>query len=217
MIEDRVPEIVEIDGWHFRVQYPEQTSAHSRIMLLLHGYQGNENVMWILTKPLPRDYVLIAPRAPINTGEDQYVWHEIAPQWPNLQTYQTLVDELILRLDHWRVENGLETTQFDLMGFSQGAVVSYALACLRPERVQRVAALAGFIPHAWHSQVDTTAVQNKSFFIAHGTQDDIIPIRKAYEAARWLEEIGAQVTLCTADIGHKLSSNCYSGLGDFFN
>lgn len=217
MLEDRPPEKVEIDGWHFRVQYPEQRASLSRIMLLLHGYQGNENVMWILTNPLHRDYVLIAPRAPIKSGEDQFVWHEIAPQWPDIQTYQALTEQLLARIDRWLKEGGLQTTQYDLMGFSQGAVVAYALACLQPERVRKVAALAGFIPHAWHRQVETAALQNKSFFIAHGTKDDIIPIQKAYQAANWLDENGADVTLCTADIGHKLSANCFRGLGEFFN
>ena len=217
MHENHQPEKLKIDGWHFRIQKPTHFSPNSRVMLLLHGYEGNENVMWILTKPLPDDYVLIAPRAPIQTGEDQFVWHEIAPQWPDIQAYRALADQLITRADVWLQKNKYQTRSFDLMGFSQGAVMAYALSILYPEKINRVAALAGFIPHNWKAQVEVKALKNKSFFIAHGTQDNIIPLSKARQAASWLEENGAHVTFCTADIGHKLSPNCYNGLGEFFD
>ncbi|MFU8826983.1 MAG: alpha/beta hydrolase [Brevefilum sp.] len=217
MIETRQPEKVEVNGWHFRIQSPELRRSDQRVMLLLHGYQGNENVMWILTKPLPKDYLLIAPRAPIQHGDGQYIWHEIAPQWPDVHTYQLLGDQLFTRVDQWLDEHNIKTRKFDLMGFSQGAVLAYALAILQPSRINRVAALAGFIPKAWKDQMDVKPLENIPFFIAHGTQDDIIPIQKAHRAANWLEENGAQVTFCEAEIGHKLSANCFDGLGSFFD
>ena len=217
MAKDQQPEKYEVNGWHFRVQHPPSQSNEPRVMLLLHGYQGNENVMWTLTTRLPKNYLLIAPRAPIKKGDGQYIWHEISPQWPNLQTYQALTDQLLSRVTQWLDEQDIKTTKFDVMGFSQGAVMAYALAILYPESINRVAALAGFLPHTWHEQIDSISLQNKSFFIAHGTQDQIIPIKKARQAASWLEEKGAQVAFCEAEIGHKISANCFNGLGAFFD
>lgn len=217
MSDMRQPEKVEVNGWHFRIQSPESKRSDQRVMLLLHGYQGNENVMWILTKPLPEDYLLIAPRAPIQHGDDQYVWHEIAPHWPDIHTYQQLGEQLLTRVDQWLDEHEVKTREFDLMGFSQGAVLAYALAILQPERINRVAALAGFIPSSWMDQIDGKPLEKKPFFIAHGTRDDIIPIQKARRAATWFKENGAQVTFCEAEIGHKLSANCFNDLGSFFD
>ena len=214
---DEKPKKFEINGWHFRIQLPEKNTSQPRLMLLLHGYQGNENVMWVLAKPMPGDYLLIAPRAPIKNGDNQFSWHAITPQWPDLQAYQNLSDQLLTRVDHWLDEHKIETDKFDVMGFSQGAVMAYALALLQPERIGRVAALAGFIPRAWQDQTDMSQVKNKPFFIAHGTKDEIIPITKAHHAADLLQEHGAQVTFCEADIGHKLSANCFNGLGEFFS
>jgi phospholipase/carboxylesterase len=217
MREDVQPEKIEINGWHFSVQFPEQNTPELRLMLLLHGYQGNENVMWLLTKPLPDNYLLIAPRAPIKNGDNQFIWHEITPQWPDIRTYRQLTDQLLIRVDQWLDEREVKTNKFDVMGFSQGAVMAYALAFLNPERINRVAALAGFIPHAWQGQINMSVIKNKPFFIAHGTQDEIIPIKKAHQAADLLKEKGAQVTFCEAEIGHKLSANCFNGLGEFFD
>ena len=186
-------------------------------MLLLHGHLGNENAMWILTKPIPNSYTLIAPRAPVKTGKDQYSWHEISPQWPGLEKYTDLTNKLLTRVDGWLREQNLNFQHFDVMGFSQGALMAYALAILHPHRISKVAALAGFIPQSWVEKLDKRSLLRKSFFVAHGKQDDIIPINKAYQAADWLEDNGAQVTFCAADIGHKLSANCFNGLGNFFD
>lgn len=216
MSKNPAPEKVGIKGWPFRIQHPANRTADTRVMLLLHGHQGNENVMWILTKPLHDDYYLLSPRAPVNTGEDQYSWHAIAPQWPGIETYQALAGHLLSRVDTWCEQNDIEVNNFDLMGFSQGAVMAYALAFLHPERIGRVAALAGFIPQVWQAQLDVPSLAGKRFFIAHGSQDDIIPINKARQAADWLEKHGAEITFCEADIGHKLSASCFNGLGEFF-
>lgn len=217
MSDDQQPQKIDIKGWPFRVKVPSNTSGDARVMLLLHGYQGNENVMWILTKPLPDDFYLLAPRAPKKTGDDQYSWHEISPQWPTIEVYQNLTDQLLTRVDHWLEEQNIKINTFDVMGFSQGAVMAYALAVLYPERIGKIAALAGFIPQAWQDQLNSKTLSGKSFFVAHGTQDDIIPIDKARKAANWLEENGAQVTFCEAEIGHKLSADCFNGLGEFFD
>jgi len=201
-------EKIEIDGWHFRVRYPTQNISKARPMLLIHGYQGNENVMWILTKPIHNNFLMIAPRAPIEVSDNQYIWHEIAPQWPDISIYQDLTLQLLARTDKLLVSFGINLKTYDVMGFSQGAVMAYSLAFLQPERINRVAAIAGFIPYSWQTQLNFKNVKNKSFFIAHGTQDEIIPIKKAHQAAGWLLENGSNVTFCEAEIGHKISANC---------
>lgn len=216
MSNDSQPKPIKINQWPFRVKTPTDTQSKPRVMILLHGHQGNENVMWILTKSLPENYYLLAPRAPQQVGPEQYSWHEISNQWPRLQAYQELTAQLLTHVDQWVQEQNLKPREYDLMGFSQGAVIAYALALLHPERIGKVAALAGFIPTNWRDQLNPSFLSGKAFFVAHGTQDEIIPISRAEKAADWLQENGAQVTLCTADIGHKLSANCFSGLGAFF-
>jgi phospholipase/carboxylesterase len=217
MNSQQQPQKIDIQGWTFRVQYPTIPISDQRTMLLLHGHFGNENAMWILTKPIPNSYTLIAPRAPVKTGEDQYSWHGIAQQWPGLEIYTELTDQLLTRVDGWMREQNLNSQNYDVMGFSQGAVMAYALAILHPQRIGKVATLAGFIPRRWLTQINGQLLAGKSFFVAHGKQDDIIPIKKAYQAADWLEDNGAHVTFCAADIGHKLSANCFNGLGEFFD
>ena len=218
MIENEDPDLIEIKGWPFRVKQAEKPEGPVRVLLLLHGFLGNENVMWIFTKSIPKTFDILAPRAPIKLGPDQYSWHPIEPQWPGLnQTYHPLAVELLDRADQWVSDNNLAVEQYDLMGFSQGAVMAYGLSFLFPERIRKVAALAGFIPQSWLPELNNISLTKQSYFIAHGTQDVTVPFEKAQRAAGLLKEKGADVTFCEADTGHKFGANCFNGLHAFFS
>lgn len=216
MSQDNQPEETVIKDWIFRIKRPKVQNEQAKVMLLIHGYFGNEKAMWILTNPIPENYVMIAPRAPEKMGPNQYSWHEIGPKWPSLKTYKNLSDQLLERVDDWLDDNQMNINHLDVMGFSQGAVMAYGLAFLYPERIGKVAALASFIPQSWKSDIDPSSIKDKDFFIAHGTEDEITPIKRAKESAEWMKENGANITFCEADIGHKLSADCFNGLGDFF-
>ena len=218
MTNIRTPHFETIDGQPYQVYSPSKAEEDHRIMLLLHGHLGNEKVMWVLTKPIPDTYTMLAPRAPVQTGPDQYSWHAITPQWPDLETYQSLADVLIKQTQNWAEANNKPVQQIDVMGFSQGAVLALAMGILFPEKVGRTAILAGFLPRTWIADLPavSSALTNKPFCIAHGTQDEVVPIAKAQRAADWLKEKGADVTFCAADTGHKLSANCFNSLGKFF-
>lgn len=216
MIDKNQTYTTQIDGWTFRIKETSPSINGARILLLLHGHLGNEDAMWVLTKPLPDGYSLLAPRAPVQIGKNQYSWHEIGPQWPGIDDYQKLTDQLLRRVDSWVKNHTSETLKYDVMGFSQGAVMAYALAILQSDRIRKTAAIAGFLPQNWKQELAQNQLKNKTFFIAHGTDDRIIPVQEARQAAQWLDDKGAEVTFCTAKTGHKISANCFNGLGEFF-
>lgn len=219
MTTRETPQLESIGGWPFRVFQPPESESKDRLILLLHGHLGNENVMWVLTKPIPMSYTLLAPRAPVQTGPDQYSWHAVTPQWPGIQTYRDLAIALLERTKEWAEMYGRPFRRIDVMGFSQGAVMALAMGILFPEKIGKTAILAGFLPQTWISDLpsNANALSGKPFFIAHGTRDEVVPVAKAHRAANWLKEKGAEVTLCEADIGHKLSANCFNDLGNFFS
>jgi phospholipase/carboxylesterase len=212
------PKFLELDGWPFRSREPENPTDHSPILLLLHGHLGNEKSMWPLAHPITTDYYFLAPRAPMKKGEDQYSWHEITPQWPDLiETYQPLAQELLNRVNLWQQQNQSQVAQYDVMGFSQGASMAYALLMLFPQKIRRIAAIAGFIPQSWKRELENASLQGKKILISHGKNDDVVPIQKARLTAELLRINHAQVTFCESDAGHKLDSKCFNGLGEFFN
>jgi predicted esterase len=52
----------------------------------------------------------------------------------------------------------------------------------------------------------------KNIFVAHGSQDQVIPLDRARASLALLEQAGAQVAYCEDEVGHKLGSICLRGL-----
>lgn len=116
----------------------------------------------------------------------------------------------------WQLSYGFQEAPFDLMGFSQGAVMVYLLALLKPDRIRKMAALSGFIPRGQAIKPSGKSLAGKPVFVAHGRQDELIPVSMAQRSVAQLKEWGARVTYCESDAGHKVSKECLQSLEKFF-
>ncbi len=205
------------DGWTFRIQ-PPQGSSPAPLLVLLHGWTGDENVMWIFARRLPRRYWMVAPRAPLPAPGGGYGWLASGQGiHASIHDFSPAVEGLIQRLDHWAAQNHVDAVQFSLVGFSQGAALAYALTLLHPGRVRALAALAGFLPDGWNELPSRPALAGKPVYITHGTLDTTIPVGEARQAAEVLESLGSRITYCEDEVGHKLSAGCLHGLETFFS
>ena len=204
-------------GWTVRIASPgpELVQPAPRSLLLLHGRTGDENVMWIFTHNLPHNPWIFSPRAPVTSAEGGYAWLPPGEGWPRLANFEEVAGKLLAEFHYWANGAGAPTDQVDVMGFSQGAAMAYALAALYPRQIQRVIALAGFLPAEDNAPGRYTALQGKKVYVAHGSKDLIVPVQKALEAVRTLEAAGADIAYCESDVGHKLSAPCLRGLKEF--
>ena len=208
---------VEFHGWTLRLRPASEPSA--RLMLMLHGWTGDENSMWVFGRDLPPRTWLLAPRAPHAAQPSGYSWRPYAEGThgrPSLEALRPAADALIQLVDEYAASVGMEAAQFDVMGFSQGAAMTNLLAMLYPQRIRRAGVLAGFVPGGAESLVERRPLEAKPFFVAHGTQDELVPIQRARDSVRLLEQAGAQVTYCEAEVGHKVSADCMRALKQFF-
>jgi phospholipase/carboxylesterase len=208
------PQLVSFAGWTLRIRPPVR--AGRRILLLLHGWQGDENSMWIFARNFPSDAWLLAPRAPHTAPEGGYTWRTpVSGGWPTLETLRPSVDALLGLLDAWAPANGLEAAPVDGVGFSQGAAMTFALAVLYPARLRKAAILAGFAPEGAEKALLPGQFEGKHFFVAHGTKDQTVPVEQAQRSIHLLEGAGAQVSYCESEVGHKLSIECLGALEEY--
>ena len=107
-------------------------------------------------------------------------------------------------------------SQFDVAGFSQGGALTNVLALLYPQRIRKAAVLAGFMPGGVDDFLARRVLVDKNFFVAHGIQDELVPLERARQSIELLEQAGAQVTFCEAEVGHKVSVDCLRGLEAFW-
>lgn len=210
-------ELIEFNGWTLRVRKPQ--TMHPRLLVMLHGWTGDENSMWVFARGLPSDYWIIAPRAPHPADPSGYSWRPPQPQMfgrPSLETLHPAADGLMQLIDEYSASvthrGQVDARQFDLMGFSQGAAMTNVMGMLYPERVRKMGVLAGFVPSGLEEMIAKRPLAGKEVFVAHGTLDQMIPIDRARASIGLLEQAGAQVVYCEDEVGHKLSANCLRAL-----
>ncbi len=216
--------LLEFEQWTLRYRLPVGPGP-APLLLLIHGWTGDENVMWIFTARLSPHYFILAPRGLYPAAEGGFGWEPRQRQgWPAVDDFRPSVEALLVLLDDMKSKiNGLprDTTRtgfssLDIMGFSQGAALAYTFILLHPERVRRLAGLAGFVPEEAETLAQNRPLLGKPIFIAHGQHDERVPVEKARKAARLFKEAGAEVTYCEEDVGHKLSAACFRQLETFF-
>jgi phospholipase/carboxylesterase len=210
------PEILTFKDWTFRLRRAQ--ARPERLLILLHGWMGDENSMGVLAHNLTPSYTILSPRAPFKAPEGGYSWREIKPgTWgmASLEDLQPAAEALLAFVDEWSIMAGMNPLQFDLMGFSQGAALAYSLILLHPERVRRLAALAGFIPGGGEAWLSPQRFAGKAVFVSHGRQDDMVPVDQARRAVALLKEAGAQVSYCESDSAHKISKECLRAMEKF--
>ncbi len=189
------------------------------MLVLVHGWTGDENSMWVFAGNLPRSYWIIAPRAPYATLPSGYSWQQAgegAHERPTFGQLRPAAGSLLALVGAYAAQNYLDASQFDAIGFSQGAALVVAAAMGSPERIGRVGVLAGFVPEGAEAIAATKPLKDKPFFVAHGTLDERVSVNVARRSVELLEEAGAQVTYCEDEVGHKLSAKCLRALHAFF-
>lgn len=208
------------NDWIMRVRHAAQEPP--RFMLLLHGWTGDENSMWIFTRKFPDDLWIAAPRGPHASDQGGYSWRPLQSlqdaDWglPTLSDLKPAADSLIRLVDDLSASVGIDAEKFDVAGFSQGGALTNVLALLYPQRIRKAAVLSGFMPGGTEELIDRRVLDGKQFYVAHGEQDDLVPFERCQRSIELMEKAGAQVTFCDADVGHKLSADCLRGLESFF-
>jgi phospholipase/carboxylesterase len=210
-------DLITFENWTVRVRAAQATPA--RLLLLIHGWTGDENSMWVFTRNFAEDYSILAPRAPHAAEPFGYSWRAPRADYegrPSLDDLQPAADALIWLIDAYARENKINATQFDAIGFSQGAAVVNAIGILYPNRIRRAGVLAGFMPSIAESIVVQRPLSGKPFFVAHGTLDETVKFEYARKSVEVLEQAGARVTFCEDQVGHKVGAHCLRALEEFF-
>ena len=99
-------EIVSFQDWIVRVRPANQTP--SRLLLLVHGWTGDENSMWIFVHNFAPSYWIIAPRAPHITQPSGFSWRPPRSgghDRPGFDDLRPAVDALIPFVDAYAAEN----------------------------------------------------------------------------------------------------------------
>lgn len=196
---------------HYLVREPKIKKEKNPLLLLLHGYGSNEEDLFSFASELPGDYYVVSARAPYNLQPYGHAWYAItfdADQNKFSDDNQAIESrDLIAKfIDELVSELPIDPENVTLIGFSQGTILSYAVALSYPEKIKRVVALSGYLNEGiLASEYEKKDLKNLKMFVSHGTQDQVIPVDWARKAPEALKNLGIEVTYKEYPIGHGVS------------
>lgn len=200
--------------FHYLERPSVAISAKPKALLMLHGFGSNEADLFSFVHQIPQDIYVFSARAPFSLDFGGYAWYDIFLDAnnnkisDNQQAMESLL-QLSQFIDYLIDKHHLDTDNFNLLGFSQGSILSYALALHYPEKIKNIVALSGYINQdIMPVQEKTAAYRHLHFFISHGTFDDIIPIEAARKIPPFLLERNIRNDYHEYPMGHEVNMQC---------
>jgi len=166
------------------------------LLVLFHGRGADEADLRPLLDVLDpgRRLLGVTPRGPLLLppgGAHWYAVREIG--YPDPETFAATFARAGAWLDGLEAETGIPPERTVLGGFSQGAVLTHALALGRERpRPAAVVALSGFVPSVPGLELDLERPLPR-IAIGHGALDPVISVEWGRRARALLEQAGADV------------------------
>lgn len=181
-------------------------------LILLHGLGSDGADMQALATTLRWSGRLLCPDAPLravtlNAGYVMRAWFDILGLTPEAPVDEAGIRETIAQTLHWIEREralGVPAERIIIGGFSQGGVIALHAALRYPERLGGVLALSTWLPLSSSLRVEhQCAALATPIFLAHGTDDDILPLSAAERAYQTLTALGCQnLTFKTYPMAH---------------
>jgi phospholipase/carboxylesterase len=188
--------------------YRPEVDTPEGALVLFHGRGADERDLFPLLDMLDPERRLAGAtaRGPLSLppgGAHWYVVRRVG--YPDPETFHSTYPELASWLDDFLAEQGVPPERAVLGGFSQGAVMSYALGlgAGRP-RPAGIMALSGFIPEVEGFQLQLGKAAGLPVAIGHGTHDPVISVEFGRDARDRLEAAGADVTYRESPMPHTI-------------
>jgi len=201
----------------YLVREPKITINKPPLLIMLHGYGSNEQDLFSFADELPDELLIISARAPLSMGFGSYAWYTIHFDAPEgkfsditeaieaRDTINNFIDEITNNFE-------FDTNNVFLLGFSQGTILSYAVALNYPGKVQHVIALSGYINNELlPKELYRSDFINLDFYISHGSVDQVIPADWGRKAPSFLDKLGLKNSYQEYPVGHGVApQNFYS-------
>lgn len=206
----------------YLIREPENITPKTPLLVLLHGYGSNEEDLFSFRETLPKDWLIVSFRAPLDLDFGGYAWFDIdlmnAENPINIPQAQAAEKEILNSILEISNRYGLTENETHLAGFSQGGILSYALALNHPELFSKIAILSAFPVEKLleNSSKDKKQLEKLRFFISHGTEDAVIPLEWGRKAADLLYHKSCYFSFREYMCGHGVNQKNYMDLMDFF-
>lgn len=181
------------------------------LVIFLHGYGSNEADLIGMKFQLPKQYNYLSVQAPMALGEGRFQWFRKKGEG----AYNGETDDLQASGQKLRKFVAQAAQKYHaspdkvyLIGFSQGAMMTYEVGLRPPVAVGGIAALSGRLLPVLKTELQAQQQPLPlKIFIGHGTADDRVPYRDGTEANALLQKLAYKPEFhAYPGVGHSISS-----------
>jgi phospholipase/carboxylesterase len=193
---------------HHLIRPPKKNQSNAPLMIMLHGYGSDENDLFSFATELQEELFIISVRAPYQMEPYGNAWYAIyfdntSGKFSDTEQAKQSRDLIATFIDEAVDAYDVDAQNVTLLGFSQGTILSYAVALNYPEKVKNIIALSGYInKELLPNNPDEKNYAHLDFYASHGSVDQVIPVEWAREAKPFLDQLNIKNTYSEFPVGH---------------
>jgi phospholipase/carboxylesterase len=197
------------------IREPKNKLQNPPLLILLHGYGSNKEDLFSFAEELPDELLIVSVQAPYEMGYGGYAWYainfdDVKGKFSDLKQAKTSLDAIAFFIDEIKQKYKTDPNKTFLLGFSQGAILSYSLSLFYPNKVQNVIALSGYINTELLPEEISKEIQT-NYYCSHGSVDQVLPVEWARKSKPFLDHLGLQNVYSEYPVGHGVApQNFYS-------
>ncbi|MDP4199945.1 MAG: dienelactone hydrolase family protein [Bacteroidota bacterium] len=210
---------------NYIVRPPQAPTPNPTTLIVMHGYGADEHDLVPIAEQLDPRLLIISLQAPIQLGSGGKAWYHLiqlesglAPDdYSRHESEEMLVHELTPII---RAEGG-DPSKVILMGFSQGAAMTYSLISTYNLaqyglQVHAIIVMSGYLPRDILPLIMERQFAGLPVFISHGEFDELIPWQAMPEAEKLLSQQGAVVQSKMYSCGHGVLPETVEDIRNWF-
>lgn len=198
-------------------------TKNAPLLIMLHGYGSDENDLFSFANELPEELFIISVKAPytiqpygnawyaINFDAEKGKWNDNEQAKKSLELIANFIDEVVSNYP-------VNKDKVSLLGFSQGSILSYAVALSYPEKVKNIIALSGYINHdILPKNLQQKNYSNLDFYSSHGSVDQVIPVDWARLTSPFLNSLNIKNKYSEFPVGHGVAPQNFYEFKDWLS
>lgn len=191
----------------FHIVRESTIKENAPLLLLFHGYGSDENDLFSFANGLPEELFIVSARAPYPMQPYGNSWYDINfdtenGKWSDDEQAKTSRDLIAKFIDEVISKYPVNKDNVTLLGFSQGTILSYAVALTYPEKIKNIIALSGYINDKIFELKPAEAYKHLNFYCSHGSLDQVIPINLARKSPKFLDDLSIKQHYTEFPVGH---------------
>ncbi len=191
------------------------------LLIMFHGYGSDEKDLFSFASELPEELFIISVRAPYIMQPYGNAWYAInfdavQGKWSDNVQAKESRDLIAKFIDEATQTYPVNKNKVTLLGFSQGTILSYAVALTYPEKVKNIIALSGYINKDILPQdIETKDYSNLDFYCSHGSVDQVIPVDWSRRTPPFLNSLHIKHQYSEFPVGHGVAPQNFYDFKDW--